>query len=411
MASNRAGPRVLLAAAPFLLEQIRAAPDRHARMFERARTEVGYAECMCSAPARRLVIRLREGRFHLAVWPGDGPSHAAECPFHRLDASASGLGGYSREAVFEDERGMHVRLDAALSLTGASVADASPVVSADSVSRSRATMGLKGLFDLLWEQAGLHRFAPSLRRSWWHCHRALMEQVVSDVTVNRQPLGQALLVVPPYRGPAAPGAGGAVADFLARLGAKERGRRRGLVLGEVKSVAASQYGFRISLRHLREPLFAGEELVTRVRSSHRAAFSGTRAEDSRQLGLFLVERTERGYLVVADAAVVLTSVGYIPVESSYELAMIDALLAAGRRGVKPLRYDARADVVFPDFVLVDDPEAADTVVEVWGITGRADYERRKAEKIRYYQESGRTLLQWTVTEPMPELRLPRSRAR
>jgi hypothetical protein len=92
------------------------------------------------------------------------------------------------------------------------------------------------------------------------------------------------------------------------------------------------------------------------------------------------------------------------VESSYELAMVGALLAAGRRGVKPLRYDARADVVFPDFVLTD----VDTVVEVWGITGRADYEHRKAEKIRHYQESGRTLLEWTVTGPMPDLHLPRS---
>lgn len=64
-------------------------------------------------------------------------------------------------------------------------------------------------------------------------------------------------------------------------------------------------------------------------------------------------------------AVMLTARFYIPCDSSYEVAMADHLIAAGRSFVKPLRYDGTS-ATFPDFVLTDTAPA--TYVEVWGIT-------------------------------------------
>lgn len=56
--------------------------------------------------------------------------------------------------------------------------------------------------------------------------------------------------------------------------------------------------------------------------------------------------------------------------------MAEALCAAGRRFVKPLRYDG-VEAVMPDFVLRDvEPPI---YVEVYGMPGLADYERRKEE--------------------------------
>jgi hypothetical protein len=79
---------------------------------------------------------------------------------------------------------------------------------------------------------------------------------------------------------------------------------------------------------------------------------------------------------------------WIPADSSYEVRMADALVAACREFTKPLRYDSVADV-FPNFVLTDtDPT---TFVEIWGIQGREKYENRKREKWASYRKSGRTL--------------------
>ncbi len=96
----------------------------------------------------------------------------------------------------------------------------------------------------------------------------------------------------------------------------------------------------------------------------------------------------------------LTNRTYLPADSSHEVRMADALLAAGRHVLKPLRYQGQA--VFPDFVLVDREPAA--YVEVYGIIGREDYEQRKREKQRYYQRESIPVIEWTVDGPMPDLR-------
>lgn len=78
--------------------------------------------------------------------------------------------------------------------------------------------------------------------------------------------------------------------------------------------------------------------------------------------------------------------------------MADHLSRAGRTFVKPLRYDA-ADAVFPDFVLLDtDPL---TCVEVWGITGREDYDERKRAKQAHYQQAATPLIEWNVHDDLP----------
>ncbi|GAA2798678.1 hypothetical protein [Saccharopolyspora taberi] len=69
--------------------------------------------------------------------------------------------------------------------------------------------------------------------------------------------------------------------------------------------------------------------------------------------------------------------------------MADALAAAGRAFVKPLHYDGGE--VFPDFVLVE------------GVRGRETYEARKRAKQALYRDSGRSLLEWDVRDPLPSL--------
>lgn len=192
--------------------------------------------------------------------------------------------------------------------------------------------------------------------------------------------------------------------FVELLQAGRAQVRRGFVLGEIKDIGKAKFGFRYQLAQQSRlrPIFVSAVVHERMRRSFRSAFSdAARRVGGRRVVLFYVERSARGYVVGLDAAVMLTNSVYVPGDSSYEVRMADALIGAGRSFTKPLAFDAKTDVVFPDFVLTDD--TPNSFVEVWGLPGRAEYEARKREKKAYYQGIGARLVEWTVTEPMPLL--------
>jgi Protein of unknown function (DUF1173) len=56
---------------------------------------------------------------------------------------------------------------------------------------------------------------------------------------------------------------------------------------------------------------------------------------------------------VDTMSIAMTTDTWIPVEDSFEKALADALVAARRRFIKPLRFDAPSSVAFPNFLLLD----------------------------------------------------------
>ena len=151
-------------------------------------------------------------------------------------------------------------------------------------------------------------------------------------------------------------------------------------------------------------MFADDALVAKLRRSFRAVFAQARPEQSRRVVLLVVDRTPRGNLQLVDAAAMLTTSTWLPADSSFEVHAADALVAAGRQILKPLRYDHR-DAVLPDFVLLDvQPPVA---FEVWGLT-TPDYQVRKRAKQQFYSDGSQQLglLEWDVNTPLPDLHLP-----
>jgi Protein of unknown function (DUF1173) len=271
-------------------------------------------------------------------------------------------------------------------------------------------VGLVGMLHYLWEASGLNGWPGSTRRpqrSWAAVVAALREQL-AVCTVNGQPAGDVVYVVPPYSAPTSVQTLQRFDAFLERLRNDAPEVRRGLLLAEVKAINPAAHGVRYQLaqQSRSRQVFMSTTLDTRVREAFPAAIAaaGQRA-GGRRIGLFYLERSRGGYAVAVDAALMLTNGCYIPADSSYEITMADALLAADRAFVKPLTYDGGREAVFPDFVLTDEPRS---YVEVWGLPGRRDYEHRKATKKAFYQRHASRWLEWTVTEPIPDI--PRTAA-
>jgi hypothetical protein len=141
-----------------------------------------------------------------------------------------------------------------------------------------------------------------------------------------------------------------------------------------------------------------------LKRSYPAVFSAARPDAARQVVLLVVDRSTGGSLRLIDAAAMLTNPDYVPCESSFELSMSAALVwrrsgvrqaAALRPGRRPVSRFRSTDV---------EPNVA---VEVWGVKGRESYDLRRKVKLGLYETQRATLplLEWDVTEPLPDVQL------
>lgn len=385
--------RVRLADRTIDLDRLRAKPDLYTRWFQRARAETRHALCLCADPALRLVIRQRSGRYHLAVWPGEGPEHQVGCPFHAPERPAhSGRSDYTEQAISHSATGTRIRLGQGLTIRAAPNVTSKLTGSGSGQGGARRSVGLLGFLHYLWESTGLTHWQPGTSRDWAYCHRRVRIGTLTT-NVNKLPLGKVLHTVAPFSHERAESNERAFSSWRGSLN-----RRRGLLLGEIKQISATQYGVRVMLRHLRHPLFARQQLLDRARSSYRSAFVDH--PGTRQVILALVEQTSRGNLVIVDLAVMLTNDHYVPADSTHEITMADHLTGARRPFYKPMRYD-HAEAILPDFVLTDtDPH---TCVEVLGMLGNDDYAARWEAKKAHYARAQTPLVSWDVDQPLPDL--------
>ena len=388
------------------LSDVRAHPYRYGRLLAQARA-TRSAVCLCRPTRLRLVTRCGlGGRHHVACWPHEGPDHDPGCAFFHLQPDLSGRAGYSSCAIAESAAGTSIRLHAPALTRGTRGGDAG-LSHPTHAGAQRRSVGLLGMLHYLWESSGLNGWAGPARRPQrtWAAVRAALREQLAICTINGQPAPDVIYVVPPYHPSTSAHALEQFDAFLARLTADAPQGRRGLLLAEVKAINPAAHGVRYQLaqQSRSRQLFMSATLDTGLRAAFPSALAAaTQREGGRCIGLFSLQRSHGGYAVAVDAALMLTTASFIPADSSYEITMTDALQAAGRAFVKPLTYDAGHDAVFPDFVLTDEPRS---YVEVWGLPGRRDYERRKEANRAFYQRHASALLDWTVTEPIPNLTL------
>jgi hypothetical protein len=395
---------VLLGDTTVNLERLRSGPAQHPRLFEQARTNPGHGRCLCTNTPLRLVIRLRAGRYHLAGWPGEGTTHDQRCAFFKLAPELSGSTAYSRAAIQEDGEGFRITLRQPLELREG---EHEPAAAAEAAQQTtnRNAVSLLGLLHWAWEQGGLNRWHPSHGPRHWRHVNAEVTAAARTSTLNRQPLDQALHVISPYTPQTASLTDWALGRFTSALTSRPNGRRRGLLLAELRGISATKSSVRLALGHTRRPVFVPTALMNRTQTSYRSAFAAARPEHARRIALLLVEATSLGNLAAVDLCVMLTSRHYIPADSSHEVLAADLLVDRGRAFVKPCRFDA-GEAVLPDFVLTDTGTHL-SYLEVWGIAGREEYEARRRAKEAYYRRAGAHLIGWDVNRTrLADLQLP-----
>lgn len=391
---------------------IKAHPEQFHNDFETAkRTE--RPKCLCVGNTPELYIAKR-AYYYLAKMPGTGHHHHPDCPFYETVVADSGRSGYEG-AFVEDDGNVSVKL--AFSLVKHRSPKARALATEPSEkpkTKVRNATGLLGLLHFLWERSKNNMWFPVVQgkevqsRNWrqvaYHLNRA-----VATMRSGKRPLADSLYIVPAFdtRQAVALGAAWSAAmEDVVRSGSEDAARSNApqnfkLLIAELGSVSQTAHGYAMIFRQTGNRVFLSNDGHAKMLRSYAGAVSSLGEPNSRSVAIVLVGASQKGYFTAVDVALMRTNAAYVPIDSSYEITVADRLIESKRRFEKPLRYDC-AELTLPDFILLD-ADVPRIPMEVYGMTGHPDYDRRHKQKQEQYQSSGRPVWEW---EPANQKDLP-----
>jgi len=382
------------------------------------------AFCCCQPEPRctRLYIGHREktgGGYYLARYPMSGPEHLADCVWYALPRESSGIDGYEVGVIEEMEDGtLKVRLKRPLrkklevSEQTAPPPDKGPAAIGR---RSQSSMTLRGFLDLLWEAAELNLWHPGMagkRTAGVVLHR--LSAASKRIRASRD-LFQDVVVW---------GMGGLNPGEFQRQsrhnrlvleqrfkGSTPKERRLIVVVGLLTSIKDTVAGPRAVIEGMAAQkinVYLTSKLLDRLARSF-PSFQRLRdgaLQDGERVLVILhgsIEKLASGSTAYTDIAIeagaaLSITPTWIPVESSYERRVVDLLVDQARTFIKPLKFDATADVIFPDVILTDAGLPL-WPMEIYSRTD-PDYLARKVAKEELYptQYPGVECWAWDVVE-------------
>lgn len=358
--------------------------------------------CAChpaAASQQELVVRLVKGHYYIARMPDTGHLHDRfNCPMFSEDLAYGGSAEYHGALRY---RGEIIEVKTDFPLHAFNTRSHSPRASrhGDCRGATRGSMGLAGLLSLLWTHAGLNNWQPGTVLPWVRVRGRLLGAAES-LFLGKRCLGEHLFVQ-----------AGAAERWLPEPPATNADwHDYKLVLFKLTATIKTPVGGAYFKAASGDVFLVTQSVLDTLRQRYaRPMHRVEAADDNRQSNRPAVIcfalahwKVVRGApcLSILQAALQMINWRSIPVESGYELQIADLLVEQERRFTKPMRFDASAESVFPDFVLSD--AGADAVpMEVYGVSGNPDYEARKQSKRAFYQQSGKAYWEWTPPDPVP----------
>lgn len=364
------------------------------------------ATCLCSPNFPELYIAHRGSTFYLAKMPETGSMHDAHCVFYETPSSDSGRSLYTDGVIVDKDGIINVKLNVPLAISRETAQPSANVAVNNPNSKKRHAIELLGLLHLIWEYSNNNRWFPVLKdreiftRSWSSAHY-FIEQTVAKIEIKNKKLNEHLYAIPSFN-PKEPDVVRSsferAFEHVVRSGSKEARDRKEkivykMVLGEIKEIVKSKYGYALKFKHLPVTFFMKDALFEKVNKSYQRAISSLENDQAVVVAIILVSASQSGAMQIEAMAPMQTSKQYIPFDSSYELRVANDLVSQSRQFEKPLRYDS-TELTLPDFILCDAKDCPRIPFEIYGMTGNAEYDSRKLEKRRIYKQQNTTCWEW-----------------
>lgn len=345
-----------------------------------ARIRYGSALCNCRPIHLKLQIRLRDSKFHLAVWPREGPLHDGACFFQRddIEQAEPELVAAVRELPDGTQRiDLQFALDRSPPGPGGTVGPSSP--SGPSTPSNSSTTSLRALLHLLWTASKLTQWHPSWSRDWGRTRYELVRSA-GRIFIEDQPLANRLFVPRPYRETIKARVNQEWEDFAGLLG-RYAGARipSGILIAPVKKWVCKPHNGRdqvvMHMAHMRYPIEITEPAHSFVRHNCKAALSRLTSDEGEStytrpsdwvdltqpsvVCIAVVESSTRGGLRARALWLMLAHPRlWIPAANRDEIALLDALVMDGQQFARILSTRRTSERTEPEWLLrhVLDPE-------------------------------------------------------
>lgn len=373
-----------------------------------ARKRFGHALCFCRRQPLKLQVRRRDTKYHLAVWPNEGPLHDSECAYFRDDLWSNPnihapAGDHGHERIpgadttgfpqVSSASGPKAPADALHRAAGVPPGQAGEgaVAAAPTLPRrslrlaipgqrgaldgAERPLNLKNLAMGLWEEADLCRWHPSWNRDWGRARYQLL-RVAQTLEVNGVAMDQILFAPRPFRENAREQLNADWQAFIAAMSGKRRDAipPPRLLVAPVRSLSVSASHVPVMhLRHLHHGVGLSDAALAFLRNDCRTALRQLQANDSESrghqapegeaapaygkrnpavIGFFLVDVTPNGG-VFARAAWLMNVHPrcFIPANNPNAVMLVDALLEQGHVFQRTLTDVQPMRKVVPDWIL------------------------------------------------------------
>lgn len=316
--------------------------------------------CLCRPDGIEMYIAKIAERFVIKRMPDTGGDHAPTCDAYEPPAELSGLGQVSGTAIVENPDQGVTALKFYFSLSkGASRTVSIPSgVVADSVRTDGNKLTLRAALHYLWVEAGFNKWSPSMagKRSWFVVRKFLL-QAAENKTAKGSSLAEILYVPESFSLEKKDEIMQRRLAQILKISSSQKGARRlMLLIGEVKEIAPSRYGFKIVMKHVPDYTFLlTEELHKKLFKRFQGEIDLSSADDGKShlvaIATFSIGST--GIASIEEIALMPVSENWIPIENSYEKMLIDVLTRENRRFVKGLRYNLAENRPLASVVLAD----------------------------------------------------------
>lgn len=301
--------------------------------------------CMCRKPGIDMYIAKVSGKYVIKRMPNTGGDHTSACDSYEPPAELSGLGQVIGSAIIEDtEEGLTaLKLDFSLTKSAGRSAPMPSGVESDSVKTDGNKLTLRGTLHFLWEQAGFNRWTPAMngKRSWYVIRKHLI-QAAQDKTTKGFSLSDIIYIPESFNVDKKDEISQRRIASMMRAAVPVKGTQRlMLVIGEVKAIDRSRYGYKIVFKHLSDYHFMmNEDIHKRLQKRFEMEISLSDALPDTHLiaiGTFLVSAS--GVASFEELALMNVTENWVPFETTFDKALIEVMTRANRRFMKGLRYN------------------------------------------------------------------------
>lgn len=315
--------------------------------------------CLCRPDGVPMYVAKIFGRYHIKRMPNSAEDHAPSCGSYEPPAELSGLGQVIGSAIQEcvEDGTTALKLGFALTRSAARSAPTPNADGTDSAKSDGSRLSLRGALHYLWDQAGFHKWSPAMQgKRTWHVIRKYLLGAAQGKQTKGGLLAEVLYIPEPWSELRKDEISHRRIALMSKIAGQDRGARvLMIVIGEIKEIQPSRYGHKFVLKHLPDCHFMlQEDLHRRLQKRFVTECELWNAHDGTHLmmvGTF--GYTTAGIAQLEEAALMVVTEHWIPVENTFDKMLVDTLIHDRRRFVKGLRYNLATSRPLASAVLAD----------------------------------------------------------